>query len=542
MRTSSALLLMPLLFLVQDSGALEAQRRPRAAFGLDQATVRTAGSGPVARELEALRRGLLESGRIYSVRGAQVYAFRLTPGAGLREASLSFGFAHPRTESAVVDATLLPAGELVRPLVALGILSGNQDPAGPVRSPAAGIALPEGLQLQHLLSMTSGAASAETGYAAPNRRAPALGDYLTRNLRFLNEPGVEFRHSFANYALLQHVLAGEDVRLLEARLRERVFVPLGLDATVLVPGDGTASAHGMVRSGRYYFALADDTSIPGANRLFVSARSYGRFLRTVAFQGPLRGGPSPAALVQPAFAFDDRLGGSALGFSYLRALDGRLWFRQESVIPGSTALAMLVPGVGGAVVLAVPSEPAFARDLLALIQTQLFADVFSRKEISRRKLTPVFPAPPSFVPVAVGPIRAQFGELEGLYRPEGAVPNRQRLLAFMNDTRVAISSKHGLELSGVFQEEAAVELLPLQKDLFLARGNARMHGWRVRVVRDGVRVIGLESDGMRYRRVPTLLSFWGITFMMAFAFVIPAAGLLLFLVRRRRGPGHRQEI
>ena len=535
MRTLAIINLAALVMLGPVEGA---PRRIQLAYGLEKATARGSTRGPVAAAFNSIRRGLLDSGRLYSVRGAQVFAFRVGPDA--REVSLAFGFSEARSLTLVEENTLLPAGELVQPLVALAALNGGRtlaDPVRPLLESYGPPAVDPELQLGHLLAMTSGAEPAATGYAAPNGAAPTLDEYLTENFRIQGAPGTRYRHSFANYALVQRILAGRDPAVLEARLRHGAFLPLGLDATVLIPGGGRRFAHGMVRSGRYYFPLSDDTAVPAANRLFVSARSYGGFLRAVlSAQQRARSEESLKLVLQPMFAFDDRLGGSAVGFSYLRSMAGPVWYRVESVVPGSAAVAVLVPGVGGVVVLATPSEPAFVRDMLSLIQEALFADVFRKVEIPKRKQMPTFPPISHVVPVDVKPLLQQFQELEGQYRPRGALSSDQQFLSFLNDTRLAISSKHGLELSGVFREDAAVELIPLGPDLFLARGNARMHGWRVRVLRQDGRVSGLLTDGMRFERVPLLFSFWGVVFLLASAFVLPTVGTLAYLVLRRRGP------
>ncbi len=523
-------LLAPLVLLALPA-ALPAAPASRMPFGLDAATVRgTHSSGGSATErFERLRAGFLESARLYSVRGAQLYVSR--QGRSAEEHSLAFGFRTARGNEPVTEETLMPAGELVRPVIAAALFAGGRHFDEGVRLPQSGLHLPPGLQLGHLLQMTSGLDIAGTGYAAPNRAAEDLDGYLARNVRFVALPATEYRHSFANGAVLQRML-GPGPEALDRKLREAVFRPLRMNATVLVPGRGSNYSHGMVLSGRYYFELADDAAAPGANRLFVSARDYGRFLEV-----------PPPQWLWPIFRFQESLGGAAPGLAYMRSRSDFAWFRVESQIPGSYAQAIRVQGAktaagflpaGVAVVIATPAVPAFGRDVLSLVQETLFADVFAPEELAVRRKPVVYPKKPTFEPVEVAPLEKQFAELEGYYRPDAAVPAAQKLLAFLNDTRLSITRKHGLELAGVFREDAAVELVPIGRDLFLARGNARMHGWRLLVVRKHGRIVGLVTDGMRYSRVPLLFSFWGITLLLGLAIVLPVVTALFWVVLRGR--------
>lgn len=439
--------------------------------------------------------------------------------------SLVFGHRRAHGELPVEEGTLMPAGELVRPLVALAALKAGDGPNATIK--LDGLELPTGLRMGHLLAMSSGAAVSKTGYASPNSAAPGLDAYLRSNLTWRNQPGSAYLPSFVNYGLVQKVLAGGSDTKLQQVLAASVFVPFDLAGTVLVPAKDTNSSGGVVRSGKYYFDLSDGTAVPGANRLFVSARDYARFLLGFHSANP------DAGLFRPAFAYGELFGGSTYGLTYLRARSGKILYRIESQIPGSAGAALLIPGQGAIVVLATPSEPAFVRDCVAIAQAELFKEHFLPEEILVPKKPIVYPRKPTFTPVPTAGLEKSFGELAGFYRPVQALPIGEQLLAFLNDTRVAITARHGLELSGVFRQDAAVRLIPIGTDLFFAHGNAPMHGWRVQVERKEGKVVGLLSDGMRYRRVPLLFSIWSVMIGLGLLIVLPTLGAIIFLVRRR---------
>ena len=176
----------------------------------------------------------------------------------------------------------------------------------------------------------------------------------------------------------------------------------------------------------------------------------------------------------------------------------------------------MTPQGQGAVILLNSNERFLIRDLATYL--------FDRFGILQQKA-----APPTIQDGGV----ALPDDLEGTYRPRGAVPARESLFAFLTEARIRVSDGR-VDFGGVFQKEADVRLYPLADDLFLARGRTAMDGWRVHVDRDvDGQVQGLRSDLVYYERVHPLVSAWAILIYLGLLSSAPVLLFMLFLIRRQ---------
>ena len=449
----------------------------------------------VFADLESLLPALL---RRYDTPGAQLHIFE-----GDRTFDAVFGTAGEERD--LTEKTLFQAGELVRPLVAYGaLLEFGQAPERPLSEFEApeGLAFPnaEKATLADLLGMTSGLPA--SGLAAFEG---SLEEYLRGRLSAKDGPGERIGISFDGYGYLQ--------LLLERRIGKG-FEPwmggllgrFGMEGGAL-PGPSASPGFKSVR-GRFFPMDLPPIVAPASGSLFTTAGDYGRFVRRL-----LRGGPVAERLLSEHFAYDAALGGVSFAGHFLRSPEGTV-HRIAGNHPGYCSLALFSSGGRGAVLFANGYRTRFCTDAGYHLLEWLF---------------------PGFVPK--GSARAaDFGELEGYYRPEGLLPEQVGFFSFLNDLRLRKNDAGGAGLEAFFDRKPNVELLALpEKDLFVARGNTQMHGWRLAVRRgaDG-EVTGMDTDLIRYRKVPMYLSAPARIAGLAALALLPLALLFLFMYLRAR--------
>jgi hypothetical protein len=129
-------------------------------------------------------------------------------------------------------------------------------------------------------------------------------------------------------------------------------------------------------------------------------------------------------------------------------------------------------------------------------------------------------------------------KIEGTYRPEGILPRKQENFAFMGDVRVRWNREHRLEISGFYDREVPIYLVPENEPfLFRAAGRAAMAGWKVRFIEQNegekTSIVGFYTDLAAYQRVMWGDSIWGRIVGFALT-VFLFALLILFIYTRKR--------
>ena len=503
-----------------------------------------------ARLLEALTPELM---RKHGVVGAQVY---LTDGRG--ERALAFGHQDAARTIPVERATVFQATELVRPLTAylvLGTLRAGSPavsfpdlierpfpevPGFPVRAAAdssaenANVAGAAKFSAYQLLTMSAGFAASRDGLIRGELAAPDADEYLRERLQLHFTPGEALAVAPENFAYagkyLEHARGESFEKLLRAALADR----FGVRDACVRPADcprPNLLAEGTVHSGKYEFAQTPPHILyPAADSLWISAADYGKILGRLSASAA--NDPVALSLFRPVLRTSPELGGMAMGFQVLRptrtAIDPAYPLRinadetqapdvyvVEGRQPGFASYAFVTREGRGVVVLCNSNERFFIREMVSFL--------FDRYGLLEKN-------PPVVLDQAV---LKRASELDGSYRARATVPARASWFAFLTDVRVHASGRT-IDFGGVFQKEPDVQLVPIGTDLYLARGQVAMDGWRIRVRRDqSGEVVGLDSDLVRYDRVNPFVSAWAILFYLGALTSLPVLGFMLLLVRRR---------
>ncbi len=483
----------------------------------------------------------------HGVAGAQVFVFD-----GTRTQSFAFGHRDPDFSVPVETKTIFQAADLVRPLTAYLTLQdlhaearGTQDdPAALLQSELPADAVPDfpvrsdvadaSLQLERLLTMTAGFAASRDGLLRGEEERPDAAQYLRERLRVRTKPGTLIAISPESYAYLG--------RRLEHR-RQRPFSEIARDAlrgelrmrSSCIQKEDCADAEritaGLTHVDRFFFVQQEPHVLyPAADSLYTTADEYGAFLRELA-RRYRSGDPVVQAMFERVYRYDPRLGGMSAGAFHAMcpppANDSEAEvsncraetsiYRVEGRQPGFAALAFLSLSGGGrgAVILANGNERFFPREVFAYL-----VDRFG-----------LLPQNPGAVPHA-----QSYEVYEGTYRPRNVLPAGARLFSFLSDVRIGIDSEGGrahIALGSVLQEDADVSLYPLNvsdvpADLFLARGQAEMDGWRLRMREDG----GFDTDLVRFDAVPFLFSALAIFVYLGLLTSLPVLLFMLYLIRR----------
>lgn len=480
---------------------------------------------------------------------AQAYVFDAEGGVGI-----SAGFRNAAGDAPVDDAVLYQTAELVRPLTALIALRATMNDLEMKDNLALDAALDAPIETQlselpienpfaeegehptlgRLMTYSAGLPASRAGILRADESPVDAGEYLRERLKITRTPGELILNAPENYAYLGR-LAEKGLGRPFGALAQAEFAALGLRACVARAecAADVVIAPPMTYEGKAFFELPDSQVIfPAADSLYTSARDYGEFLRALhqrAFVDGQLNDSLEARLFLTRVAYHEDLGGSAAAFRFFRpgppqdpssaendnpangyvyAIEGRQ--------PGYASFAFLTPEGRGAVVLVNDDDVYIVQQIVRYIYAR-----YGIRALEERSE----PAPESLA------------ELEGLYRPVGVLPHGQRWFNFLNEIRLQ-RGRDGLEFNNVFQKNTAIHLYPTGKrDLFTARGEAAMDGWRVRVLRDVEgRIIGLDSDLIRYERISPLGSAWSIIIAAGLAVVAPFLVFLYFFVIRRKIP------
>jgi len=251
----------------------------------------------------------------------------------------------------------------------------------------------------------------------------------------------------------------------------------------------------------------------------VSARGYLEFIKTLGKKKEIQG---------PIFAYDPALGGSGPGLSYLNAGGGRYILQVLDAGTGHSGLAAAFPDGSSIVIISAGASPHLMRHIFRNIVKIMYD---SDPAYASSHLLAAFGYPEEGRPL---PDAAQFKDLEGFYRPLHALPEDREFLAFLSDMQLSVSDSEGIELSSLIQKKAAVRLIPLGDDLFVASGIVPMDGWHAKVRREAGEVTGIDMDLARYIKVSPILSGRGIIVLLGLGVSLPFFILLAIVLRRKK--------
>lgn len=464
--------------------------------------------------------------------------------------SEAFGRMDPEGQQPVTVESLFAGGELVRPLVAQYVLREAARTAGGADleqiaslalQPDPGLPAFQGpgaerVSLRDLLTMSSGLPPSRGGLLYP-ASAAAERRPLEERLLLDAPPGERIAIAPEGYAWLSRWLAakrgGAELQSLAAAAADAGDRRFCFDRNACQ----AAVASGLVFEGsRFFETPLPELRYPGAWGLYTSAADYARFLGRTAQRAAADPRSVEANQLRLRYSYHPLLGGMAAGFRFMRpaaslpadaAADPereRMLRSEEDIIyvaesrqPGYSALAFMTRSGEGAVVLANVDDPDGLREIIRYFWRRLG----------------ILSAMPDALTVP-----EQALELRGLYWPIDTLPADRRRFRFLNEIRV-YNSRPGLEFASVFQKETATHLQWTGvRDLYIARGEASIEGWRALAERDASgAIVGIVTDLARYERRSPFVSAWAIIIVTGSIPVIPFFILLFYFLKRQRRPG-----
>ena len=474
------------------------------------------------RDLQSLVPALLREHRIA---GVSLVVF-----SNDREVALSFGQADADGLAPVQSTTRFQAADLVRPITAALVLEQSDGLiSGPVVTQPDLPRLERSITLEHLLCMNAGLRASRDGILPDQAPQPDRAAYLEERVIMDASPGSAYAPSPESYAFLGAWLETranggfEDIAARFFRRRSMQFSSVTRSEENVAVGLEAAGA-------RFFPAPQTHLLYPAADSLWTTAEDYMLFLRWLYRESRRSASPWRVMLdAQFGPRLAPELGGMGAGFQVLRpakitgfAAPGvDHFFRIEGRQPGYSSVAGITPDGRGAVVLANTQDSAFLRRLNRFL--------FERLDMT---------APPPTSPISEETRRSflalDLDRMEGSFRSVRATPASSGWFGFLNDLRLRVDPEGRLELGGVFEKETVIHLYPIGPDLFIARGDAAMENWRVKLRRDSDgNVVGLDTDLVRYDRTPMYLSAWAYIVYAGLLVASPVFVLLVYMIRRR---------
>lgn len=452
-----------------------------------------------------------------NIQGVQVHIFR--PG---RTYSQSFGLASSESGDKLTNDTAFAAGALRAPITALSllkILEKDRDPEEPVFTLPSG----DNVSAVQLLQMTAGLQSTHEGLLSPSVQMSAQEArtlLLEETMNGVIPPGEHYIYAPQGYQwLAQNLLSDASSEL----VRREVLDKYGMaNSFFFHEREGRKRATGYEPRGKTPAPI----ELPGVAfesylDLLTTASDYGKFIRALVEEGK-RPGTSAHRILHSKW--NQRVPGGrtpGLFYHHLCGAEGPGFYRIISQYPGFAAGALFTEDGRGAVVLLNARQQMTLQRILDRILPDLYPECKAFLELHK----------PGYFPDNVRP--AMIDELEGYYRPRYLLAGGGEVFAFLADTYLTLEEGK-VRFSGFFETEPSIHLVPVEPDLFYARGKAGMDGWMVRVLRDrDGEVIGLQSDLMVYDRVNLLFSIGGIVGFSVLGLVMLAIGIVWFFVRRR---------
>ncbi|BAW07448.1 serine hydrolase domain-containing protein [Nocardia seriolae] len=276
---------------------------------------------------------------------------------------------------AITEDTVFRIGSLTKTFTAIAVLQlveqGEVDLDGPARdylrayrlvgarpahrAPTVRQLLTHTAGLPELLTPTRVLAPVLGETVAHGRAIPTLAEFYGGALRLVTEPGTCHTYSNHGFATLGQIVSDVSNQPLARVLRERVFDPLGMDATDLVRSDHVRErlAIGYTLRANGPRPVADrDLVTAGAGAIYSSSRDMGRYAAALLAGGANEHGSvlrpqTVASMFAPQYQPDPRIPGMGLAF-FRHTLAGHPTVDHDGLMPGFSSQLMLAPddGVG----------------------------------------------------------------------------------------------------------------------------------------------------------------------------------------------------
>jgi CubicO group peptidase (beta-lactamase class C family) len=352
--------------------------------------------------------------------------------------------------SATVDPerTLFRVGSVTKVFTAAAAIqlaeAGRLDLHRDVREYLPDIPLASGATTHQLLTHTAGLLERFAGAATrvPEHRQ-LLSDHLQRfTPAQVTPPGTAYSYSNYNYALAGLVVERLSGQTYETYMRDRVFSPLKMSATVVQPARSELSmevANGYQwRDSRHQRVASGFTHIGPAASLSTTASAMGRFMLAVLGDGSLDGGRilSPASvrmMLDPQYTPHPLILATTYGFAQLES-HGRLLLYRGGSTGEQAAMVLLFPDARLGVFVASNSVPGIGDFLFEPLMTHLAG-----------------PAPRSAPPVPLPGAAQRAPRFAGTYRNYSRTENEMsqlRALMPMITSRVTVDADGALAWRG----------------------------------------------------------------------------------------------
>lgn len=282
---------------------------------------------------------------------------------------------------------------------------------------------------------------------------------------------------------------------------------------------------------------------PGIYGMVSNARDAAALLKRLAAQAKEEREDLPLGSY---FTYDPSLGGISGPFHVRRlcSSDGRLKdkppvvFELASRFPGFASYVLFSPDGRGVVLLANADDMTLLHRLSERILIDLFTECPLPETDVLMKDGRWNAAMLSWFEGDAARLESYLRKIEGTYRPEGILPRKQENFAFMGDVRVRWNREHRLEISGFYDREVPIYLVPENEPfLFRAAGRAAMAGWKVRFIEQNegekTSIVGFYTDLAAYQRVMWGDSIWGRIVGFALTVFLFALLILFIYIRKR---------
>lgn len=469
-----------------------------------------------ARDLSQVLDSLVPSlQELRKVQGVQIVVFR--PG---RTLTAEYGVQGPGLD-AIEGETIFQAGELIQPVIAAMAtdyacsIEPDCDPElNAFIEKASGVSADAPVKLSDLLTMTAGLEPSHRGLLRPGEDKEEMEGLIRKSVRFVKSPGTAYMPSSESYELVYRWLQSEGVDAVK-QIRQLTSGTPDMPEKKPVAKGYTAAKHWPTE------APVMRPVYRSYHSLYTDAESYARFLQTIA-----RKRAGNQKYLQRMYFLNPDLGGTGRGFHAVRLCENAphdFLFVKYAKPAGYRSVAAVGQDGRGAVIFSNSEDMIFI--------TTLFQRIF-------KDLYPECSGMFAYDSSALSDQETRIlSEAEGVYRPSGTVPAEQSFFSFMLDNRLRKNDAGEFEFAGFFEKDPAIFLKPYSSDanVFRATGQAQMAGTLLSVEKDQEgSVIALQSDLVRYERIPLLSSVWGRIVLVSSGIVLIFLVILVWLIRRAK--------
>ena len=463
-----------------------------------------------------------------------VSALQITLFQGKKRVHRNYGYLDTQQEIPLDENTLFQVGALVRPLTTILVLKnlGNDLSAKELSN-----FLPRPLEksekykfnVGQILNLTSGLVF----FKEKSRETRSSETLFLETLQWKFKPESLIQDAPQGYAYLEKVIEAKKKETflellqkeIEGRKLKNTFVLLQNKKQKENLGAGLAGVSVYLsrkkpkKTQPYYFTMpTPKIAFPVANSLYSTSKDYAKFLGSLWEEAEKAKKPLPLLLFQESFSYDPVLGGTAYGWYFHKPVwyngvdnyKESLVFYTESYLPGYSALAFVDKKTGyGGVIFINKNDLHFLRKIRSYVY-----DAFGIMNLDLKYSS-----------------KQSFHDIENAYRPIANLPSNREYLNFLNDVQIR-DIDTSLELSNVFEKKVFVNLYPLEKDLFLVRGDVKMDGWRILFKRDAEnQILGFDSDLVRYNRISKFFTAYALFIFFAFVLALPFFIFIILYIR-----------